>query len=198
MSVGCAHCGTNVRSVLRFRFNFFQNGFGGQSQGGTTNMYNAAHPRMPRPPPPYGWPVSTAVASSRFSPPVLHHPSHTASSTSTAPTPSRPMNHGNTDKENSNNKSVGTTSTTKRTPCNCKKSRCLKLYCECFSAQIYCDGCNCADCYNTEGHYEIREKAMKEWLHKDKTAFDAKTPGTVAIGCKCKRSECLKQYCEVR
>ena len=27
--------------------------------------------------------------------------------------------------------------------CNCKKSRCLKLYCECFAAGIFCDNCNC-------------------------------------------------------
>ena len=33
-------------------------------------------------------------------------------------------------------------------PCNCKKSRCLKLYCECFSADIYCNGCNCTSCLN--------------------------------------------------
>lgn len=37
----------------------------------------------------------------------------------------------------------------KRSPCNCKKSRCLKLYCECFAAELFCDGCNCTDCQNT-------------------------------------------------
>jgi hypothetical protein len=25
--------------------------------------------------------------------------------------------------------------------CNCKNSRCLKLYCECFASGRYCDGC---------------------------------------------------------
>ncbi|KAL9405753.1 hypothetical protein Peur_002725 [Populus x canadensis] len=33
--------------------------------------------------------------------------------------------------------------------CNCKKSRCLKLYCECFAAGIYClDTCSCVNCIN--------------------------------------------------
>lgn len=34
-------------------------------------------------------------------------------------------------------------------PCNCKKSRCLKLYCECFAADRYCHGCHCQSCMNT-------------------------------------------------
>lgn len=33
--------------------------------------------------------------------------------------------------------------------CNCKNSKCLKLYCDCFSAGKYCDDCNCTDCLNT-------------------------------------------------
>ncbi|KAF9689936.1 hypothetical protein SADUNF_Sadunf01G0144000 [Salix dunnii] len=33
--------------------------------------------------------------------------------------------------------------------CNCKRSRCLKLYCECFAAGIYClDTCSCENCFN--------------------------------------------------
>ena len=40
--------------------------------------------------------------------------------------------------------------TFKRTPCNCKKSKCLKLYCECFAAELVCDGCNCSDCQNND------------------------------------------------
>ena len=34
--------------------------------------------------------------------------------------------------------------------CNCVKSRCLKLYCDCFAQGVYCSGCSCQDCHNTE------------------------------------------------
>lgn len=36
--------------------------------------------------------------------------------------------------------------------CNCKKSQCLKKYCECFAAQVGCTAlCNCRDCSNSFG-----------------------------------------------
>ena len=34
--------------------------------------------------------------------------------------------------------------------CHCLKSRCLKLYCDCFARGAYCSGCACADCHNSE------------------------------------------------
>lgn len=39
---------------------------------------------------------------------------------------------------------------TKKKPCNCKQSKCLKLYCECFASGGYCDPttCNCVNCCN--------------------------------------------------
>lgn len=39
----------------------------------------------------------------------------------------------------------------KRLKCNCKKSKCLKLYCECFSNGLFCGKeCECTSCANVE------------------------------------------------
>jgi hypothetical protein len=101
------------------------------------------------------------------------------------------------------------TSSPKRSPCNCKKSKCLKLYCECFAAGRFCQGCNCSDCGNTPNAGIAREKAIKDTRAKNPNAFKPRfnvkhlVKGTSPnsghnMGCRCKRSECLKKYCEVR
>lgn len=43
-----------------------------------------------------------------------------------------------------------------RKACNCKKSKCLKLYCECFAARMYCVNCNCVECHNNSQHDKVR------------------------------------------
>lgn len=107
-------------------------------------------------------------------------------------------------KENSKKKGAQ-----KRSPCNCKKSRCLKLYCECFADKVFCQGCNCTDCGNTPENAEEREKAIKDTRAKNSKAFQNRfsvenSQGTKStqkvhnMGCKCKKSACLKKYCEVR
>lgn len=63
---------------------------------------------------------------------------------------------------------------TKKMCCNCKKSHCLKLYCECFASKGYCSGCNCVNCLNTRENDAIREKAMQATLERNPIAFDPK------------------------
>ena len=83
-------------------------------------------------------------------------------------------------------------SASKSSKCHCKKSRCLKLYCECFSAMNYCTDCKCEDCKNTPANEGLREKAISEAKAKNSSAFRQQSGG-----CRCKRSFCLKKYCEV-
>lgn len=89
--------------------------------------------------------------------------------------------------------------------CNCKNSKCLKLYCDCFSAGQFCNGCNCVNCHNTEDKREERDEARKQVLQRNPKAFNAKFANsptrTGALqrhvkGCNCKNSKCLKNYCE--
>ncbi|KAK7280086.1 hypothetical protein RJT34_25148 [Clitoria ternatea] len=100
--------------------------------------------------------------------------------------------------------------------CNCKKSKCLKLYCECFAAGVYCvEPCSCRDCFNKPIHVDTVLQTRRQIESRNPLAFapkvirssDAlpeigddpnKTPASARHkrGCNCKKSNCLKKYCE--
>ncbi|CAN0034366.1 unnamed protein product, partial [Ectocarpus sp. 12 AP-2014] len=85
--------------------------------------------------------------------------------------------------------------------CNCKKSKCLKLYCECFQRQQYCNGCNCVECLNTERTEDLRQLAIQGTIERNPQAFVSKFERRAGkrshnAGCNCKKSACLKKYCE--
>ncbi|PSN52120.1 hypothetical protein C0J52_04310, partial [Blattella germanica] len=90
-----------------------------------------------------------------------------------------------------------------RKPCNCTKSQCLKLYCDCFANGEFCHMCNCNNCFNNLEHEEDRQRAIKSCLERNPNAFRPKIgKGVIGDerrhnkGCNCKRSGCLKNYCE--
>lgn len=95
--------------------------------------------------------------------------------------------------------------------CSCRKTRCLKMYCDCFRFSKFCwEKCNCikdgseGSCCNQNVPECIieRDKAIKAITDRNPTAFNAKIVKGGSekkehlSGCHCKNSKCLKKYCE--
>lgn len=102
--------------------------------------------------------------------------------------------------------------------CNCKKSKCLKLYCDCFAAGMYCvEPCSCHGCLNRPQYEQTVLETRQQIESRNPLAFAPKiiersgdfsannredgvssTPASARHkrGCNCKKSMCLKKYCE--
>ena len=91
--------------------------------------------------------------------------------------------------------------------CNCPRSRCIKLYCECFQLGNYCSShCKCQKCQNDslhDGPRGPRTLAIQNILsrnpyafHKDKLLLEKKNSIAAGVNCRCVKSRCLKLYCD--
>ena len=91
--------------------------------------------------------------------------------------------------------------------CNCPKSRCIKLYCECFANSDFCSTlCKCTNCCNTTEHSGsdgVRTMAIQSILsrnphsfRKDKFVLEQKYSQSTVVTCRCVKSRCLKLYCD--
>ncbi|KHG19476.1 hypothetical protein F383_23962 [Gossypium arboreum] len=97
--------------------------------------------------------------------------------------------------------------------CNCKKTKCLKLYCDCFAAGIYCaEPCSCQGCFNRPEYEETVLETRKQIESRNPLAFAPKIVQPVtefplsnranvgcSIGCRCEGCKNVygkkKDYC---
>jgi hypothetical protein len=109
--------------------------------------------------------------------------------------------------ENDSAQMVRPVSSGRKLGCNCPKSRCIKLYCECFANSDFCSTlCKCTNCYNTTEHSGsdgIRTMAIQSILsrnphsfRKDKFFLEQKYSESTVVTCRCVKSRCLKLYCD--
>ncbi|XP_059438310.1 protein tesmin/TSO1-like CXC 3 isoform X2 [Corylus avellana] len=123
------------------------------------------------------------------------------------------FDHSSPKRKRLKSEDVGESKACKR--CNCKRSKCLKLYCECFAAGLYCvEPCSCQDCFNKPIHENTVLETRRQIESRNPLAFapkvirridaildtecETKTPASARhkSGCNCKKSSCLKKYCE--
>ncbi|GFP93185.1 protein tesmin/tso1-like cxc 2 [Phtheirospermum japonicum] len=98
--------------------------------------------------------------------------------------------------------------------CNCKKTQCLKRYCDCFAAGMYCAKlCSCQGCFNTPEYEDTVDDKRQEIESRNVPKIKPhiisppedgglglykSSPKIDRDGCKrchCKKNRCLNLYC---
>jgi hypothetical protein len=81
--------------------------------------------------------------------------------------------------------------------CKCSKSKCLKLYCDCFQVGRVCaDRCSCKNCLNTpaeSGKNGRRTAAIQNILDRRPDAFDVRVK-KIGQGCSCKKNKYVRVF----
>ena len=88
------------------------------------------------------------------------------------------------------------------TPCHCRLSKCIKMYCDCFANNRYCTpACQCTGCENGADNEDALALARDMIRQRNPNAFSVKVQGRRGVkrhmnGCRCSKSRCQKRYCE--
>lgn len=94
------------------------------------------------------------------------------------------------------------------THCSCKKSKCSRLHCICFSKGKFCSKkCKCNNCFNFPKNAAAinRLKEITKVINpgafdkKTSMAQDSETGQLIEVfdkGCACKKNSCVQNYCE--
>ena len=86
-----------------------------------------------------------------------------------------------------------------RVHCTCKKTKCIKKYCECFSSGNLCYNCKCENCENKPYFIENKNNLIKKEEENNNDIIDLneeENEETKLIICTCSKSGCNKNYCE--
>ncbi len=179
-------------------------------------MSNRADNRELNPHHRYSQPDGLAVLAAAGALNSVKSSTHPGDSLTHSSSHSAPLSHGPGDDKDialqqqqqlrNMNRHQNSKNSNKPTGCNCKNSKCLKLYCECFSRMSDCTpNCNCRNCHNNGQFGEEKSRAVQAILERNPSAFQPKVrrragdkSGVVKHlkGCNCRKSECLKRYCE--
>ena len=115
------------------------------------------------------------------------------------------MNNNNNNINNKNNVNINyirSDSNNLQNPrihCTCKKTKCIKKYCECFSSGNLCYNCKCENCENKPYYIENKNNIIKTDEENNENNIELneeENEEKKLIICTCSKSGCNKNYCE--
>ena len=87
---------------------------------------------------------------------------------------------------------------TNKLTCNCKKSKCIRGYCECFSNGAFCGkNCRCQNCQNHANPNDSKASLESQLQQKHRLNLQRNfhQKRNKVIICNCSKSHCQKNYC---